>query len=433
LSKKLAWAIIIDMLDIKFIRENKALVAKNTANRLAKVDLDRLFDLDEKRRELQSEIQALRSTRNQASKSKPTDKEIAAMRKVGDTIAKLEDKDNKLNEEFRNLLLAVPNLTHPDVVVSADENDNPVLETVGKIPKFNFEPKDHLELAEKLDLIDLERGAKVSGAKFYYLKNELALLSLALNRYTLDLAIKKGFVPLLTPDLAKTSIVEGLGFNPRGESSQIYRLENSDLALIGTAEITLGGYHADEVIDLSRGAIKYVGLSHCFRTEAGAYSKFSKGIFRVHQFEKLELFVYCRPEDSEKMHREMLELEKEIFSSLGIPFRVIDHSTADLGTPAYRTFDLEAWLPGKPNAAGGNGDWAEITSVSNCTDYQSRALNIKYLDADGDRKLVHTLNGTANPGPRALIAILENFQTKDGNIEIPKKLRPYLPFKAIKR
>ncbi len=423
-------AIIVDMLDIKYIRENRELVAQNTANRLAKVDIDRLFELDEARRTIQGEIQELRSTRNKSSKSKPSEEEIASMRKVGDAIAKLEATEEKIGAEFKDLLMAVPNLTHHDVVVSADENENPVLETVGKIPKFNFEPKDHVQLAENLDLIDLERGAKVAGAKFYYLKNELALLSLALNRYALDVALKRGFVPMLTPDMAKTSIVESLGFNPRGESSQIYRIEESDLNLIGTAEITLGGYHADEVLNLDK-PLKYAGLSHCFRTEAGAYSKFSKGIFRVHQFEKLELFIFCKPEESEKMHYELLALEKEIFSSLGIPFRVIDHSTADLGTPAYRTFDLEAWMPGKPNAEGGLGDWAEITSTSNCTDYQARALNIKYLNSDNEKKLVHTLNGTANPGPRALIALMENFQTKDGSIEIPKKLRPYLPFKKI--
>ena len=431
MSKSAILAIIVDMLDIKFIRENKELVAENAAHRLAKVDIDRLLEVDEMRRTIQGEIQDLRSTRNKSSKSKPSPEEIANMRKVGDAIAKLEAKEAEISAEFKELLMAVPNLTHPDVVVSDDENENPVLETIGKIPHFNFEPKDHLQLAETLDLIDLERGAKVAGAKFYYLKNELALLSLALNCYALDLAVKRGFIPMLTPDMAKTSVVEGLGFNPRGESSQIYRIEESDLNLVGTAEITLGGYHADEVLDLSKAPLKYVGLSHCFRTEAGAYSKFSKGIFRVHQFEKLELFVYCKPEDSEKMHRELLELEKEIFSSLGIPFRVIDHSTADLGTPAYRTFDLEAWMPGKPNAEGGLGDWAEITSTSNCTDYQSRALTIKYTTADNEKKLVHTLNGTANPGPRALIAILENFQTKDGSIEIPKKLRPYLSFKKI--
>lgn len=419
------------MLDIKFIRENKELVKQNAKHRLAVVDVDRLIALDEQWRASETEIQELRSKRNKGSKSKPDPKEIEAIRKLGDTIALREQEQEKLKAEIRSLLMAIPNLTHPDVKTSDDESDNPVLEIVGKIPSFSFEAKDHLELAEKLNLIDLERAAKTTGAKFYFLKNELVLLSMALNRYAMDIALKKGFQAMITPDLAKTEIVEGLGFNPRGESSQVYQIENENLSLIGTAEITLGGYHADEVLEVSQLPIKYVGLSHCFRTEAGAYSKFSKGIFRVHQFEKLEMFAYSRPELAEKLHYEMLDVQKSIFSGLKIPYRVVDHCTADLGTPAYRTFDLEAWLPGKPNTEGGKGDWAEVTSTSNCTDYQSRALNIKYTDANNDKKFVYTLNGTANPGARTLIAILENYQTKSGSIVIPRALRKYLPFKKI--
>lgn len=421
------------MLDLHFIRNNKDLIKKNSADRLAKVELDKLFALDETNRELQTKIQVLRAERNKTSKTKPTKEEIDKMKKVGTEIAKLENKQLDIEVALKDLLMVVPNLTHPEVKVSHNENDNPVLGVYGKKPKFNFTVKDHLELASELDLIDLERGAKVTGAKFPYFKNELVLLSLALNQYALSIALQHGFKPMITPDLAKTEVVAGLGFNPRGESSQVYQILDNDLSLIGTAEITLGGYHADEILDLSQGSIKYVGLSHCFRTEAGSYSKFSKGIFRVHQFEKLEMFAYAKPEEAEKIHNEMLEVEKEIFSGLGIPFRVIDHCTADLGTPAYRTYDLEAWLPGKPNAEGTIGDWAEITSTSNCTDYQARALNIKFIDDKGEKKLVYTLNGTANPGNRALIAIMENYQTRDGSIEIPKKLRPYLPFKKISK
>lgn len=419
------------MLDIAFIRENRELVANNCRDRKALVDVDRLLSLDETWRTQEAEVQELRATRNKSSKSKPGPEEIAAMKKLGERIAGLEEEQRVLAEQIKTLLLAVPNLSHPEVVVSANEDDNPVFEQVGKIPQFKFEAKDHVELAEMHDLIDFERGTKIAGAKFYFLKNELVFLSQALNRYALDIAVKHGYTPMVTPDLAKTAIVEGLGFNPRGESSQIYRIEGEDLNLIGTAEIPLGGFHADEVLDLSGGPKKYVALSHCFRTEAGAASKFSKGIFRVHQFEKLEMFVYCRPEQSEKIHHELLGIQKEIMKGLGIPFRVIDHCTADLGTPAYRTFDLEAWLPAKPNKQNQKGDWAEITSVSNCTDYQSRSLHIKYFDEHGKKELVHTLNGTAHPGARAIIAILENFQTKKGVIEMPKALRPYLPFKKI--
>jgi len=414
------------MLDLKFIRDNKELVIKNCQDRLALADVEKLLKTDEKLRHLIGQIEELRAKRNQTSKQKPSTAEIASMKSVGDLISTLETEARELELEIRQILLSVPNLTHPEVKISNDESDNPIIETNGVIPDFSFEAKDHQQLAEELDLIDFERAAKVTGAKFYYLKNELALLSLALNQYALQIAMKHGFKFLITPDLAKTDIIEGLGFSPRGESSQVYQLQGEDLGLIGTSEITLGGYHADEVISAEDLPLKYIGLSHCFRTEAGAYSKFSKGIFRVHQFEKLEMFIYCQPEKAESMHQEILDIEKEIFSGLGIPFRVIDHCTADLGAPSFRTFDLEAWLPGKLNAQDKKGDWAEITSTSNCTDYQSRSLNIKFTDQEGKKQLAYTLNGTANPGARALIAIMENYQQANGTIKIPEPLVSYI-------
>lgn len=414
------------MLDIKFIRENKDLIIKNSQDRLSAVDINTLLRADEKYRHLLGQIEELRAKRNQGSKNKPSQAEIAAMKDVGDLISSLEDEVRVVEGEVHQLLLSVPNLTHADVKRSDNEEDNPVLETVGTIPQLNFAPKDHVELAEDLDLVDFERGTKIAGAKFYYLKNELALLSLALNQYVLHIVMKHGYKFMITPDVARNSIIEGLGFNPRGESSQVYQLESQDLGLVGTSEITLGGYHSEEVLALEKLPIKYVGLSHCFRTEAGAYSKFSKGIFRVHQFEKIEMFIYAEPDQAESLHQEMLEIEKEIFSGLGIPFRVVDHCTADLGAPSYRTFDLEAWLPGKPNKNGGAGDWAEITSTSNCTDYQSRSLNIKYVNKEGKKELVYTLNGTAIALPRALIAIMENYQQADGSIKIPEVLVKYM-------
>ncbi len=419
------------MLDIKYIRENIESVKKNSADRLATADIDTLIKKDEVWRMLQAEIQELRAQRNKGSKSKPTPEEIADMKVVGDKIAKLEERQLVLGLEIRELLLAVPNLTHPDVVVSDNEDDNPVLETVGKVPDFGFEPKDHVELGETLGLIDLERGTKVAGAKFYYLKDELAMLQMALVTYALNIICKKGYRLLNGPDIAKTDIIERLGYNPRGESTQVYRLEGEDLSLIGTSEITLGGYHAEEVLDASMLPLKYVSFSHCFRTEAGAYSKFSKGIFRVHQFDKVEMFAFCMPEDAEKIHLEMLSIEKDIFAGLKIPFRVVDHCTADLGNPAYRTYDLEAWMPGKPGKEGGVGDWAEITSTSNCTDYQSRGLNIRYQKPDGVKEFVYTLNGTGVAVGRALIAIMENYQEADGSITVPKALRDFVPFKKI--
>lgn len=420
------------MLDIKFIRENKELVKKNCQNRLAKVDVDLLLSIDEKRRTLSAKIDDLRAERNKSSKVKPTPEQILEMKKVGDEIQKLEKELNLVEEKYRELILQVPNLTHPDVKVGKDEEEVVVLEQKYKPTKFNFEPKDHVALAESLDLIDFDRATKVSGAKFYYLKNELALLELALIQYVFSIAVKHGFTPVSTPDLAKREILEKLGFNPRGESTQVYNIENSDLSLVGTAEITMGGYHKDEILNEKDLPKKYVALSHCFRTEAGSYSKFSKGIFRVHQFTKVELFQYVMPKDSERAHKEILEVEKEIFSGLNIPFRVIDHTTADLGAPSYRTFDLEAWMPGKPNKDGETGDWAEVTSTSNCTDYQARGLNIKFEDKEGKKDYLHMLNGTAVASTRALIAILENNQERDGSISIPKVLKKYLSFSTIR-
>ncbi len=421
------------MLDIKFIRENPELVKENSKNRLANVDIDELLRLDKQRREMETKIGELRAERNIGSKGKPTPGEIVKMRKIGDEIAKLEKEIEPISQRYRELLLAVPNLTHPEVKVSLDETDNPVMSTFMGPANFEFVPQDHVQIAERLDLIDFDRATKVAGAKFYYLKNELAIIEQALISYAFRVAMSHGFVPFSTPDLAKREVLEGLGFNPRGESTQIYSIENSDLSLIGTAEITMGGYHMNEILDESELPKKYVAVSHCFRTEAGSYSKFSKGIFRVHQFTKVEMFMYTKPEDSESAHQEMLAIEKEIFEGLKIPFRVIDHCTADLGTPSYRTFDLEAWMPGKPSAGGEMGDWAEITSTSNCTDFQSRGLNIRYKDGAGAKSLVHTLNGTAIAMPRAIIAILENYQQKDGSVVVPEVLRSYAGIDKIKR
>jgi len=415
------------MLDIKLIRENPELIKNNCRHRLVTVDIEALLALDTDIRTLIAGVEAARARRNQASKTKPTLPILAEMKTLGETLKKMEIDLNDKEAKLKELLLAVPNLTHPEVKVSANENDNPVLETSGQPSKFKFTPKDHVELAVSLDLIDFDRAIKSSGAKFYFLKNELALLEFALIQYALDIVVRHGYTPFITPDLAKREIVAGMGFNPRGESTQIYNIENSDLSLIGTAEITMGAYHKDEVFEEAELPKKYVAVSHCFRTEAGSYSKFSKGIFRVHQFTKIEMFQYVRPEEAESAHHELLTIEKEIFKGLGLPFRVIDHCTADLGAPSIRTFDLEAWMPGKPAADGSLGDWAEITSTSNCTDYQARAMNTKYRQADGTKVLVYTLNGTAIAIPRCLIAILENYQQADGSIELPKVLFSYLP------
>jgi seryl-tRNA synthetase len=412
---------------MKFIRENSDMIRKNSRDRLSSVDIDRLLAADEERRSLDTRIGEMRAKRNAGSKSKPSPEMIEEIKALNNEIKSAEEELEKVAEEYRSLLLAVPNLTHPEVRVSDDEDDNPVLETFMEPTRFDFTPLDHVQLAERHDLIDFERATKISGAKFYYLKNELALLEFALIQYALETAMKHGFVPFITPDMAKREVLEGLGFNPRGESTQVYNVSDTDLCLIGTAEITMGGYHMDEVIAEKELPKKYIAVSHCFRTEAGAYSKFSKGIFRVHQFTKIEMFQYVMPDKSEVAHQEILGIEKEIFQGLRIPFRVIDHCTADLGGPSYRTYDLEAWMPGRPASDGSMGNWAEITSTSNCTDYQSRGLNIKYKAEDGSKGYLHMLNGTAVAVTRALIAIIENYQQADGSIDIPEVLRPYLP------
>jgi seryl-tRNA synthetase len=414
------------MLDIKFIRENIELIKNNCKNRLSNVDIGKFIDLDKKIRKMELELNELRAKRNSVSKTKPSVEQIEDMRGVGSKIKEIEDELSIDNQKFREIWLSIPNLTHPEVVISKNEDDNPVIETYLEPTKFNFDARDHVQLSEINDLIDFDRATKVSGAKFYYLKNELALLEFALIQYALEIVIPHGFIPFSTPDLAKKEVLEGLGFNPRGESTQIYNIENTDLSLVGTAEITMGGYHMDEVLDEADLPKKYVAVSHCFRTEAGSYSKFSKGIFRVHQFTKIEMFQYVMPEKSEDAHKELLSIEKEIFQGLKIPFRVVDHCTADLGGPSIRTYDLEAWMPGKPNKEGGMGDWAEITSTSNCTDYQSRGLNIKYKTVDKKKSYLHMLNGTAIAVSRAIVAIVENYQQEDGSILIPEVLIKYM-------
>lgn len=407
------------MLDIKFIRENPELIKKNCVNRGVKVDIDRILDLDQKRRDILIKTEELRALRNKTSKGKPSPEEIEAMRKVGDEISARENDLVGIEAEFNGLMLKVPNLTHPDVPLGGEENFK-VLDEAGKIPSFKFKPKDHEEILLNLGLIDFERGAKVSGSKFFFSKGNLVRFNQALINYGIDVVTKHGYELMETPDLAKDEILEGIGFNPRGPETQVYSLENTDLSLIGTAEITVGGYYANEILDLSAGPKKYVALSHCYRTEAGAYGRTSKGMYRVHQFTKLEMFIFCKPQESEKLHQELLDIEREIADGLGFPYRVIDIAAGDLGGPAYRKFDIEAWMVMK------NG-YGEITSTSNCTDYQARRLNIRYRKEDGQTEFVHTLNGTAiNYSSRWPIAIIENFQTEKGTVKIPKVLQSYM-------
>lgn len=411
------------MIDIKFIRENVELVKQNCINRHVKVDIDALLSADEERRTVLKQIEELRATRNSGSKGKPTPEEIEKMKAVGEEIKKLEETQTGVESKYRELLMQIPNFTHPDTPVGGEDDFKVVFEKPAT--PFTFTPKDHEALMLDLDMIDFERGAKVAGAKFYFAKNDLVRLNQALINYGMDIVSRHGYTLMETPDMAKIDVLEGIGFNPRGAETQVYSVENTDLCLIGTAEITVGGFHQNEMLDLSKGPMKYVALSHCYRTEAGAYGRTSKGLYRVHQFTKLEMFIYCKPEESEALHQEILAIEREIADGLGFPYRVIDIASGDLGGPAYRKYDIEAWMTMKGEGEK-QGDYGEITSTSNCLDYQSRRLNIRYKKEDGTTEFVHTLNGTAVVLSRFPIAILENYQNADGSITVPEALRKYM-------
>ncbi len=421
------------MLDPKFIKDNLEAVIKNIADRYMKADAELTVALYEKRNGLIKKLEDERRARNEnsaAMKGKlEADKRnalIAEGKRLKDNIAAMESELSGLDLQLDTELRKIPNMAHPDAPKGKEDKDNTEVKQVGSPTVFSFAAKDHVQLGQELDIIDFDAGTRVSGTKFYYLKNQGVFLELALVKYALDILVKKGFTPFITPDIAKMEILEGIGFNPRGPESNVYALEGEDSCLVGTAEITLGGYYSDKIFAKEELPVKMAGLSHCFRREAGAAGQFSKGLYRVHQFTKLEMFIYCLPEDSGKAHEELRLIEEEIFSGLDIPFRVVDTCTGDLGAPAYRKWDLEAWMPGR-----GEGEWGEVTSTSNCTDYQARRLNIKYKDEDGKNKYVHMLNGTAIAISRALVAILENFQQEDGSIKMPKALVPYLGFDTI--
>lgn len=419
------------MLDLKYIHDNLDAVKENCKNRNVSVDLDRIIELDDKRRELIQTVEDIRRKQNEtaaAIKKKNLDqtertKLIESGKLLKVEAASTDEQLRVVRNELDSLVRTIPNMTHPDVPVAATEEGNKVLRTWGEPGKYDFKPLDHVEIGQRLDLIDFDSGAKVVGQKFYYLKNDAVLLEQALINYSIHLLRENGFTPVATPDLAREEILDGIGFNPRGEETQIYSIENSDLCLIATAEITLGGMMADNIFKEENLPLKFVGLSHCFRTEAGAAGRESKGLYRVHQFTKVEMFAFTTPETSEKMHEELLGYEEKLFQGLEIPYRVVDICTGDLGGPAYRKYDIEAWIPTR----GEHGEYGEVTSTSNCTDYQARRLKIRFR-REGEKKplLVHMLNGTAIATSRALIAILENHQQKDGSITVPKALRPYM-------
>lgn len=418
------------MIDIEYIRDpqKREIVKKNIQDRRMKVDIDALVQLDSDRLALQQQLEGKRREANEiadrfASVNAEEKKELATTAKQLKTLVKeLETRLQELETQWKDLMMSVPNFTHPDAPIG-EEGSEAELKKWGNVPQFDFVPKNHIELGESLNILDFERAATVSGQKFYFLKNGGALLELALVRFAIDQSLKYGAELMITPDLARKEILEGTGYNPRGKETQVYSIAESDLALIGTAEITLGGYHANSFLPIESLPKKYVGLSHCFRTEAGAYGKESTGLYRVHQFTKVELFAYCLPEQSDVLHQQLLDFEETIYQQLAIPYRVIDTPTGDLGAPAYRKFDIEAWMPFR------NG-YGEVTSTSNVTDYQARRLHIKYKEG-GKSQYVHMLNGTVIAVPRVIIAILENFQTAQGTVRIPEVLQPYMGMKEI--
>lgn len=423
------------MLDYKFIKNNVDAVKENIKNRSMQADVDLVVRLFDERTELITVLQELQTKRNEnsaAMKKAASADERAVLIEAGKNLkvsiaekeALLKEKEQALDKAARQ----IPNMAHPDAPIGKADTENCEVKQVGTIPQFSFEPKDHVQLGEALDLIDFDAATKVSGVKFYYLKNEAVFLEQALIMYGLNVLRKHGFTPFVTPDIAREEILHGIGFNPRGSESNVYTLEGEDACLVATAEITLGGYHSDEILEKEKLPLLYCGLSHCFRREAGAAGQFSKGLYRVHQFSKLEMFIYCTPAQSDALHEKLRQIEEEIFTGLGIAFRVVDTCTGDLGAPAYRKWDLEAWMPGR-----NGGEWGEVTSTSNCTDYQARRLNVRFKDDDGKNKYVHMLNGTAIAVSRALVAIMENYQQADGSIKIPSVLVPYCGFDSIKR
>eukprot|EP00257_Ricinus_communis_P002621 XP_002513960.2 serine--tRNA ligase, chloroplastic/mitochondrial isoform X1 [Ricinus communis] len=425
-------------IDFKWIRDNKEEVALNIKNRNSNANLELVLELYEKMLAVQKEVERLRGERNAVAnkmkgKLEPSERSklIDEGKNLKEGLMTLEEDMLKLTDELQQEAQCIPNMTHPAVPIGV-EDCSTVRKMVGSPREFSFPVKDHLQLGKELDLFDFDAAAEVSGSKFYYLKNEAVMLEMALVNWTLSEVMKRGFTPLTTPELVRASVVEKCGFQPRGDNTQVYSIEGSDQCLIGTAEIPVGGIHMESILTASMLPLKYVAFSHCFRTEAGAAGTATRGLYRVHQFSKVEMFILCPAEESESHHEELIKIEEDLFSSLGLHFKTIDMASADLGAPAYRKFDVEAWMPGL-------GRYGEISSASNCTDYQSRRLGIRYRPSDptlrnpkkgksslGPTKFVHTLNATACAVPRMLICLLENYQQEDGSVIIPEPLRPFM-------
>jgi len=422
------------MLDLQFICDHRDEMVENCKKRGVPADVDAVIRLRDQRNALIVRGDEIRRQQKEVSAKIPkasADERPALIEQgkvLRDDVSAIDEQLKVVEEQLRSEQARIPNLTHPEAPIGG-EADAREIRVWGRRPEFSFPVKDHVELAADLDLIDFEAGARVAGSGFYFLKNDAVLLEMALVQFALTKLRGEGFTLFTTPDLARDSVLEGIGFTPRGTETQIYSVADTDLSLVATAEITLGGIQKDQTLEQSVLPLKYAGLSHCFRTEAGAAGRATRGIYRVHQFTKVEMFGYAGPDvkESDALHLEILRIEEEIFQALGIPYRVIDTASGDLGGPAFRKFDIEAWMPGR-------GEYGEVTSASNCTDYQARRLNIRCRSPERKgTQYVHTLNGTAISCARAIIAVLENCQQEDGTVVVPEVLRPWVGRNVLTR
>lgn len=419
------------MLDIKFIRENPDKVKEGAQKKGVKVEVDALLDIDRKKREILQALEDMRAKKNKASKDigkakneKEKKKIIMEMKELDRGNDRLDKESKELEEKFNSLMLQFPNLPFDNVPLGKDDRNNIVAKEVGDKTSFSFEFKDYLAISQSLDLIDVERAGKVAGTRFGYLKNEAVLLEFALVNFGLEVLVKEGFIPVVPPVMLKEEMARGTGYFEGTDKEEAYFFPKDNLFLVGTSEQSLLAMHAGEVLNEKELPKRYVGFSTCFRREAGSYGKDTKGILRVHQFDKLEMVSFCHPEKSEEEHKRLLSLEEKLMKQLGLPYRVINICTGDLGRPAAAKYDIEAWIPSEER-------YRETHSTSNCTDFQARRLNIRFKDKGAKLDFVHILNGTAFAVGRMLIAIIENYQQKDGSILVPEVLQKYTGFQKI--
>ncbi|MGH2793627.1 MAG: serine--tRNA ligase [Actinomycetota bacterium] len=416
------------MIDLRLVREDPGFVKSALARRGGEARIDELLEVDRRRRDLQTRLDALRSRQKQIGKEVPRlegdtkAKLLTELKDLSDEITQLEAEEDEAALQLNRLLLEIPNLPHTSVPEGAGDENNVEIRTWGLPPAFDFPVRDHLEIGQSLEAIDAERAAKASGARFAYLKGKGALLELALVRFVVEKLGHHGFTPVIPPVLVRREAMESTGFLPTDEQ-QIYKLADDELYLVGTSEVSIAAMHSDEFIEAQAMPLRYAGISTCFRREAGAYGKDSRGIFRVHQFDKVEMFSFSHPDASWDEHDFLLEQQEEIFQALEIPYRVVNIAAGELGASAAKKYDIEAWLPGQ-------AAYREVTSCSNCTDYQARRLKTRFRTESGPQ-LVHTLNGTAIAIGRALVALLENHQRADGSVEIPHALRHYTGFERL--